>query len=85
MESKKDFEQRMKLGNLRARKASGSVNNSDPLVAFLYILARDHVTSGVVEEIMLRNVEIPDITECEYTNGWLALWAADVAGRLRNQ
>lgn len=62
---------------MRAR--SGRVTSEDPLVCFLYLLLRDHVTPGTVEEIM-RNVN-PEV-ESVFTNGWLAEYAKDIAKRL---
>ncbi len=62
------------------RERSGTVTSNDRLVSFLYILMRDHVTPGIVEEIVLKH-----ITEdtAVFTNGWLAKYAEDVAERVR--
>jgi len=65
---------------LRAR--SGSVNSTDPLVEFLYALMRDHLSAGKVERIMEEQV-VGTGTSSEYTNGYLAMYAQDVAARLR--
>lgn len=74
------------LGNMLMRSASGNVNGDDRLVAFLYILARDHVTTGKLDEMMLNNIEgVPFGTVTEYTNGWLAQWAMDCAERIRGE
>lgn len=62
------------------RLRSGSVNSDDPLVDFLYILLRDHLPAGTVEEIMLNHV---NKEESQYTNGWLANYALDIATRLK--
>ncbi len=61
------------------RERSGEVDSNDPLVAFLYVLMRDHLTPGNVEQIMLGHVTG---NESQFTNGWLATYAADVAARL---
>ncbi len=61
------------------RKASGTFKSKDKLTGFLYDLMRDHVPSGVIEELM-QNVSNK---ECLYTNGWLARHAQDVAKRLK--
>lgn len=58
---------------------SGSVTSSDPLVSFLYLLMRDHVTPGSIEELVRESK--PE--EAQYTNGWLASYAKDLADRLR--
>jgi len=63
------------------RGRSGQVDSNKPLVGFLYILMRDYVPCGVVEEIM-KGQKI-DSRKCQYTNGWLAQYAKDLAKRLR--
>lgn len=69
------------------RVRSGEVNSDDSLVAFLYVLMRDHLTPGLVEEIILNHVAVggptPWSPERQFTNGWLASYAKDVAERLR--
>jgi len=60
-------------------RRSGSVTSSDPLAAFLYELMRDVIPPGDVERL-LRNVSSAEV---QYTNGWLAEYAKDVARRLR--
>lgn len=62
------------------RKRTGSVKSCDPLVSFLYILMRDHVTPGTVEKIMEQHI---GYGECIFTNGHLARLAQDVKDRLR--
>lgn len=52
----------------------------DRLESFLYVLLRDHLTSEIIEEIMLHNV---DSEESVFTNGWLANYAKDLTDRLR--
>ena len=61
------------------RKRSGEVNSSDRLVTFLYLILRDHILPGDIEEV-LRNVSDH---ESEFSNGWLAEYAKDIAERLR--
>lgn len=62
------------------RKRSGSVTIDCKLTSFLYTLMRDHVQPGDVEEIMLNHMSDDTV---EYTNGWLALYAQDIAKRLK--
>lgn len=74
-------------GNLRMRAASGRVDDFRPLVAFLYEVARDHLTTGVLEERIDRIAEHARPVDGErgpfrFTNGWLARWAQDAADRL---
>lgn len=66
----------------RMRKASGEVQDRRALVAFLYVLARDHLTTGTIEEIIGSHVEPITNEPTVFTNGWLARWAQDVANRL---
>ena len=67
------------------RLRSGKVDSDDPLVCFLYLLARDHLPAGQVEEIMkecrAQGVGAGKQT-MHFTNGWLATWAMDMANRL---
>ena len=65
--------------NLRTR--SGEVNINSRLVGFIYDLVRDHLPLGTVEAIV-RECKISDIN---YTNGWLARYAEDVAARLEGR
>lgn len=68
-------------GNIRMRHASGEVNDDRPLVAFLYELARDEITTGVLDERIDRLAD-HDGTFQFTINGWLAAWAQDAANRL---
>lgn len=74
-----DVASRERMAELLVR--SGRVDSKDPLVCFLYTLMRDHVTPGVVEEIMLNHM--PADQTVEYSNGYLARYAEDVAVRIR--
>jgi len=64
---------------LRAR--SGAVDLDGRLVAFLYALLRDHVQPGVAEALV-RETELDPSGPHHYSNGWLARYAEDLAGRL---
>ena len=63
------------------RERSGSVTDERPLTSFLYELMRDHMAPGQVEELV-QSVESEGREECLFTNGWLAAYAKDLAGRL---
>jgi hypothetical protein len=54
---------------------------SDRLVAFLYVLMRDEVTSGTVEKIMQDHVESHDGAR-SFSNPHLEAHARELAGRL---
>ena len=70
---------------LRLRESSGRIKDTDPLVLFLYLLARDHLPVGAIEKVM-GEVEIASVLgETIYTNGWLAQWAQDASKRLTNE
>ncbi len=64
--------------NARLRTLSGSIDINSKLTSFLYELMRDYLPVGTVESIV-RNSTDPDV---KYTNGWLALYAANLAQRL---
>ena len=51
---------------------------SNRLASFLYDLMRDHLTPGMVEDLVQESVDI----EVAYTNGYLAQYALDMAKRL---
>jgi len=66
---------------------SGKVVGHSPLVSFLYDLMRDHLPPGVVERLVRESGLVGGETPyghwaTTYTNGWLAMYAKDVADRL---
>lgn len=65
---------------LRMRNTSGMVTTQDPLVKFLYLLARNEVTTGKIDQMI--DYELGGGT-ADLTNGWLGEWAKDAAERLR--
>jgi hypothetical protein len=70
------------MTNEEMRDKSGSVNSASRLTAFLYLLMRDHLPVGKVEEIVMgaESCEMP----CVYTNGWLASYAQFLNERLKD-
>lgn len=64
---------------MRAR--TGRVDDDRPLVAFLYLLARDHLPTGVIEEAAAGRID-KSRGRTQFTNGHLARWAQDLARRL---
>ena len=64
------------------RQRSGSVTIDCKFTSFLYTLMRDHVQPGAIEDIMLNHMSDEPV---EYSNGWLALYAQDIAKRLKPQ
>ena len=70
-----------KHGVERMRERSGEVTISSPLVCFLYLLLRQGMPAGAVEELVME-AEVAGNAEVDYTNGWLAKYADDLAKRL---
>jgi hypothetical protein len=68
----------MKTDNDLMMERSGYVQINSRLVSFIYELLRDHLSAGVVEQVV-RNSLLPDV---KYCNGWLAEYAGDIANRL---
>lgn len=64
----------------RIRKKSGNIDYNNKLIAFLYILMRDDITPGRIENIMINHIFD---AKSEYSNGWLAKYAEDIAERLK--
>ena len=69
--------------NKMLRERSGNVNYDDPLTSLLYSLLRDHVTPGVLENLVREIEDTPSATSL-YTNGWLAQYANDLVRRIRH-
>jgi hypothetical protein len=71
--------------NRRMRRESGYFDHSSKLVSFLYLLLRDEITPGHLEEI-LKKMSNPETEQLEgasmYTNGWIAKYAENIALRL---
>jgi hypothetical protein len=63
----------------RIREVSGEIDSTDKLVCFLYELMRDHLPPGKVQQIVFNSIH-KETTR--YTNGWLALYAKDLAESL---
>lgn len=76
-ETDKKIDRQQEINTLR--EASGHIERDSKLISFLYELMRDHLPPGVVEKL----VQDSQVSECLYTNGWLALYAEDLANRLK--
>lgn len=72
-----------KSDDMRAR--TGWETSGEDLVVFLYLLARDEVSVGLLEEYAGK-VELKKALQADdkyqFTNGHLARWAKDLAERL---
>lgn len=60
--------------NTKLKETSGNVKFDSKLVAFLYLLIRDHLPAGEVQGIILK-IETEDSNLWEYSNGYLANYA----------
>lgn len=69
------------MTNQKYRERTGSEDSYSLLVSFLYTLIRDEVPPGVIERIMIE-VEKCDGKTVQFTNGFLARYAKDIAERL---
>ena len=65
------------------RERSGNVDSGDPLVVFLYLLMRNHLPTGVVAEVVKEAELVGPDEPSQFSNGWLAEYAKDLATRLR--
>jgi hypothetical protein len=63
------------------RLRSGNFNSSDPLTCMFYLLLRDHMSAGDLENIVKEATKILDGTR-QFTNGWLGQYAQDMAIRI---
>jgi hypothetical protein len=71
--------------SLEMRAASGRVNDRRPLVTLLYLLGRDELPLGRLEELIdeaLEHGDDGDVGEVMFSNGWLAEWARFTSDRL---
>jgi hypothetical protein len=72
--------------NRALRKKSGKVNDTDPLVTFLYLLMRNDMSTGKVEELVREaTIVIDGDRESAFSNGYLAQYAQHLAKRLRKR
>lgn len=67
--------------NTRIKAASGSVTGNDRLQLVLYLLMRDHLPCGVVEELVARSKNCYTV----YSNGWLAQYAGYLADAIKGE
>lgn len=65
--------------NKNLRELSGTVSCKSKFIHFLYLLLRDKLPAGEVEELV-RQTSGDNIT---YTNGWLVEYAANLNSRLK--
>lgn len=71
-----------KRESARMRAASGEVDDSRPLVAFLYVLLRGgKLSPGDVETVLDEQMDLT-AESYQFCNGWLAAYAQDITDRL---
>ena len=73
----------LKTTDVGIRERSEKVDSQSVLVEFLYILMRDYLPCGEVEEIMKHHITISNGETNKFSNGWLANYAKDIAERLK--
>jgi hypothetical protein len=76
-----DQVRREKMDRLRLR--SGRITFKDTLASLFYTLMRDGLISPGSLEKAIQDEEIFGENEKQFTNGWLALYAKDLADRIR--
>lgn len=68
------------------RSRSGEIDDANPLVSLLYLLMRDDIAPGRLEQHVTNLEGAADKDSepfnAEFSNGWLALYARDLAARL---
>lgn len=71
--------------NIAMRLASGQIDDQRPLVTFLYLLGRDELSLGAIEQLIMKAAEKAVYPETMFTNGWLAQWAQYTAEKLARE
>jgi hypothetical protein len=70
------------LTSLRPGGYTQALHSNDRLVAFLYVLMRDHLPPGVVEGIVVGHCEAAADKVSQYSNDWVAAYSIELALRL---
>jgi len=68
------------MENLRDK--SGNVSFRCGITEFIYVLIRDHINVGIIENILLKHI---NGKKNKYTNGWLAKYSNYVAEKLKEK
>jgi cobalamin biosynthesis protein CobT len=63
---------------------SGHVEYNDQLTCFIYLLMRDHLTPGDIQQILSESIHQEGEFSNTFTNGYLAKYAHHVALRLQS-
>jgi len=73
----KKIEEKIEDFNKKLRTNSGNITSEDPLVCFLYLLMRDHLSVGTVTTIINQSHDENDKENPKFifTNGHLANYA----------
>jgi hypothetical protein len=66
------------------RNASGNRESKDPLVLFLYLLMRDKLPTGEVEQLTINTLEAIPKDGVLFTNGFLVDYATNITERLQD-
>lgn len=71
------------MTNDESRRLSGSVDVEGGLTCLLYLLMRDRITPGVMEQIVMDIEKATEGGPIQYTNGWLVRYAEHLTERIR--
>jgi len=69
-------------GNPLIRDKSGNYNSTDAFVTFVYLLGRDYLSLGKIQEALNISVN-PNKRNIKFSNGWLAKYAEYVVNKLK--
>jgi hypothetical protein len=70
------------MTNEEMRKESGDLVSDDRLLCFMYLLMRDKLPVGEVEQLVME-VENFSSYNIKYCNGWLAKYAQNLSQRIK--
>ena len=77
-----DFDKDTIVNGLRDGGYSDAIKSIDKLVAFLYLLGRDHLTLGILETLTQKACVVNVDNPAEFSNDHLARYALELANRL---
>ena len=69
------------LDQFNLSNESGNIVIKNKLASFIYVLLRDYITPGKIEDIISNNTSNKRV---KYSNGWLAKYAENIANRLKS-
>jgi len=64
---------------------SDNIKSKNKLVCFLYLLMRDKLPTGIVEQLVINTEKRNRADNFEFSNGWLAKYSKFLAKRLEGK